>query len=377
MTLVIRITLSILTVATMITFTADADAQIFRRVRDNIRANYSPQLPAGPVQVVPVQVVPVQVAPQPQRPGQLIRQPQRQYGQGLTPYSRLTPDQRGALTAAQQSGRINAANPNIQSDLVNVRVVTYFDPRSGRTFQRRFVSPVNGGAADRSGSQQQLAGSNPPVAGPTAPQRRVYDKIPKPAVVNPRQQLTAPPRQLTVQPNIRPSVNVVQQPQFNIPQIRVEPARVEQVPTRIQQTPVIAQQLPVLAGPQTIATNPVVAANPVVASPVYATPSIQSPTVQVEPAPSIAIAEEPTDAGDEIVIDPAVEPATATATSDAINIGSAGSVDAAKSAFSVLETPDDGANADSSDIIIDAATESSDFDIEINSADEVEAFFGE
>ena len=113
------------------------------------------------------------------------------------------------------------------------------------------------------------------------------------------------------------------------------------------------------------------------ASPVYATPSIQSPTVQVEPAPSIAIAEEPTDAGDEIVIDPAVEPATATATSDAINIGSAGSVDAAKSAFSVLETPDDGANADSSDIIIDAATESSDFDIEINSADEVEAFFGE
>ena len=121
------------------------------------------------------------------------------------------------------------------------------------------------------------------------------------------------------------------------------------------------------------------AANPVVATPVYAAPSIQSPTVQVEPTPSIAIAEEPKYAGDEIVIDPAVEPATATATStsDAINIGSAGSVDGTQSAFSVLETPDDGANADSSDIIIDAATESSDFDIEINSADEVEAFFGE
>ena len=115
MTLVIRITLSILTVATMITFTADADAQIFRRVRDNIRANYSPQLPAGPVQVVPVQVVPVQVAPQPQRPGQLIRQPQRQYGQGLTPYSRLTPDQRGALTAAQPVSYTHLTLPTIYS----------------------------------------------------------------------------------------------------------------------------------------------------------------------------------------------------------------------------------------------------------------------
>lgn len=346
MTIVIRITLSLLVVVTMVTFTADADGQIFRRMRDNIRSNYSPQ-----GQVAPARAVPVQTAPQPQRPGQVITQPQRQYGQSLTPYSRLTPQQRSAPAAAQPNRSATAANSNANSGQVNVRVVTYYDPRTGRTYQRRFIVPPNN-AANQAGSRK-IASSQPPAATQTVPQKRMYDKIPKPLVANPSQQAAA-----------RPAISVVQQPKFEIP-----PVRSVQTQPRVQQPTVTAQPLPVLAGPQTVA------APPALVSPVPSTTSVQQPSVQPVPQPNIVIdtAQTPADAGSGIVIDPAVAPATVS--SDDISVGSPDSEDVSSDVFSVLESPIEvSAPEPSAD---NEAAEPLDFDIEIDSADEVEAFFNQ
>ncbi len=335
MTLVIRITLSLLAVVTLVTFTADADGQIFRRMRDNIRSNYSPQSP----------VAPVQIAPQPIRPGQVVRQPQ--YGQSLTPYSRLTPDQRNPSVIAQPNRNVNPANQNAQSDQVNIRVVTYYDPRTGRTYQRRFLIPSNNGAANPTGDQK-VAGGNPPASTPTMPRKPVYDKIPKPVAVNPPQQL-----------NARPSVSVLQQPKFNIP-----PIRVNQVPTQIQQPTITGQQLPTLAGPQTIVAAPGITAAPAIASPEAVTTTTQSPTQPQEPPLGITIAEDPINAGSDVQIDTAVVPAAVN--SNDISIGSPASEGVPPNAFSVLEGPEDSEEQASEDL-----------DIEIDSSDEVEAFFGQ
>ena len=82
------------TVVTISTLTSTVEAQIFRRLRNNIRANIAAQPNPNPV------------APQfqrPQTPTQIAPQPNRQYGQQLTPYSRLNSAQR--QTAAADNAR--------------------------------------------------------------------------------------------------------------------------------------------------------------------------------------------------------------------------------------------------------------------------------
>lgn len=139
MTQVIRISLSLLIAAVTLAITApSSDAQLFRRLRDNIRSNNAP----------------AQRATVPQRrsnsPYQVAPQPQGRYGQSLTPYARLTPDQRRQQTDPnlQSTSKPNPEQKTGQdrrddADTVDVRIVTYYDPRTGRTFQRRFVQPAN------------------------------------------------------------------------------------------------------------------------------------------------------------------------------------------------------------------------------------------
>ena len=319
MTIVIRTTLLLLAVVTMVTFTSDADGQIFRRLRENIRSNYSSQR----------QVAPVQVAPQQLRPGQ---QPQRQYGQSLTPYSRLTPAQRNGLETAQQRPNVNPGNQNANPGQVNVRVVTYFDPRTGRTYERRFLVPASNAATAQAGRQNNARG-NAPTTAQGLPKGRTFDKIPKPIAANPPQQ-----------PIQRPSVSVVQQqPKLVIPSITAEP-----VPTQIQQaTTPPPQQLPTLAGPANTGT-----------------PESQPLTQQVEPRLGITIADASLDDDGDIQIDTAVTPATAT--SNDISIDSPVSEGVPPTSFSVLEAVEDSAEPEPLDL---------DLDIDID--DEVEAFFGQ
>ena len=347
MTFVIRIKLSLLAVATLFTFAADADGQIFRRMRDNIRGNYAPQTQARPVQV----------APQPIRPGQPSVQPQSQYGQSLTPYSRLTPQQRSASTTAQPSTQTpnlktpipgaSANNQNAKPDQMNVRVVTYYDPRTGRTYQRSYLVPSNNGASDQAGNQR-VAGADTPSS--AAPKRPLYDKIPKPVAATPSRQ---------AQP--RPSVSVVQQDRFNIP-----PIRIEQPTTQAQQTAVATQQMPILSGPQTIAATPAITATPTIASPETMATVIDSPTQQPEPALGIVIDSDPIDAGNDIRIDTAVTPATVT--SNDISVGSMEPQGVPATAFSVLEGPEDSEETSPTEPNVD---------IEIDANDEIEAFFGQ
>lgn len=334
MTLVSRITLSFLAVITM--FTADAEGQIFRRLRDNVRPSYAPQGQRGPVRV----------APQPQRP----------YGQSLTPYSRLTPQQRSA------SGQANTRNPNAASEKVNVRVVTYYDPRTGRTFQRRVLVPANQGTADQAG-RRQLAGAKSPTADGAVPKKPAYDKIPKPAVVNRPQQ-----------PAARSNKNIAQQPKFNIPPIAADKA-----PANLQRQPITEQPLPVLAGPQSVVApatattaTTISVAPPTRTAPPEVTPTIQAPGLPLEPAPKAGLTANVVDAAGEIVIDASVEPAAVT--SDTITVGTPISQDTPPVAYSVLEVYEDSQENDAEPTTASEPA-SSDFDIEISSADEIEAFF--
>jgi hypothetical protein len=354
MTLVIRITLSILAIVTVVTFSADADAQIFRRLRDNIRANTPPQ---------------AQPAPQLQRPTQVAPAPQGQYGQALTPYARLTPPQRAV--AGQPPRQNGPTNPTAQPNQVNVRVVTYYDPRTGRTFQRRYVLPPQRGATAQAGTQTPAANSN--VAGRADSNKPFYDKIPKPAVANPPQQLAK-----------QPSVSVDQKPKFRIPAIRADQAQpsVVQTPTAGQQLP-----MPVLAGPPATITGPTTTSSAAV------TPSLQASNPQVATTPSVAVTNQPMlsqpmlnapdadgaiDMGSGIVIDTAVEQAAAVdaAAADAISIGSTITDDGGQVAYSVLEMSEDDASPTPATIDT-GSTPDTNFEIEINSADEVEAFFGQ
>ena len=332
MTLVIRIKLSLLAVITVVTFSADADGQIFRRMRDNIRSNYPPQ---GPV-------APAQVAPQPIRPSQTgqQRQGQGQFGQSLTPYSRLSPQQRSASETAQVNPNANPANQTTNPGQVNVRVVTYYDPRTGRTYQRRFLLQPNNGAAAQVDRQKITRGNSP---GSAVSDKPAYDKIPRPIAANPPQQLRP-----------RPSTTIVRQQKFDIP-----PISVNQGQNRIQQPTVTSQPMPTLAGPQTVTSSPMTATSPTIETRAPLLLEIDSPTA---PGQDLEITAAPIDTGDEIQIDTAVTPATVN--SDDIRISAPVSEGISQTAFSVLEVAEDTESAAPSD-----------FDIEINSADEIEAFF--
>lgn len=175
MTQVIRITLSLLIAAVTLTVSASSsEAQLFRRLRDNIRANNAPS--GRPV------------VPQSQQrynsPYQVAPRPQGQYGQPLTPYARLTPQQREAQedTDSQTASRnddksdstTGADSQQAQSDTpdtVNVRIVTYYDPRTGRTFQRRFVLPADPSDTQQKSQQKSVLQSDASLAENRRPAR--------------------------------------------------------------------------------------------------------------------------------------------------------------------------------------------------------------
>ena len=201
-------TLVVVAVSFLLTLDS-SEAQVLRRFRSNIReaiipqalpqqqfqsldavqpqARILPQLRAQPqVRVRPqpqVRVQPqpqVRVQPQPQvrvQPQQQVRvQPQPQVRiqrpapprvisvpQQLTPYSRLTPQQRVSVPQPQldRGPRLiapsPAGNPSVPSaGGTRIRVVTYLDPRSGRTFQRRFLLPENSQTGITRATQGQI-----------------------------------------------------------------------------------------------------------------------------------------------------------------------------------------------------------------------------
>ena len=159
-----------------------SEAQVLRRFRNNIREAIIPQaLPQQQIQALdslqPQARILPQLRAQPQPQPQLRAQPQVRVQpqpqvrvqaqpqvriqrpasprvisgpQQLTPYSRLTPQQRVSVPQPQldRGPRLVApapvGSPSVQSTGgTKIRVVTYLDPRSGQTFQRRFLLPEN------------------------------------------------------------------------------------------------------------------------------------------------------------------------------------------------------------------------------------------
>lgn len=166
-------------IAFLFTFES-SEAQVLQRFRNNIREAISPQaLPQRQVQ--PYNYAPPQVRPQSgisnqpryvqpqvrvQRPApQPTSSPQR-----LTPYSQLPPQQRVAIPQQRMAippqqlsngPRLNAPVPVGKPAVgpageAKVRVVTYLDPRSGRTYQRRYLLPGNSPAAINRPTQGQV-----------------------------------------------------------------------------------------------------------------------------------------------------------------------------------------------------------------------------
>jgi len=166
----------------LISTCGSSEAQVLRRFRENVREAIIPQvlplqriqtfnsvLPQGRLQPRPVaEPQPRYVQPQVRVQPRPVTQPQPRFvqpqvrvqrpalqpstsnPQRLTPYSRLTPQQRTSVPQQQFSTgpRLVApapvGNPAVQSTGgARVRIVTYLEPRSGRTFQRRYLLPGN------------------------------------------------------------------------------------------------------------------------------------------------------------------------------------------------------------------------------------------
>ena len=185
-------TLVVVAVSFLLTLDS-SEAQVLRRFRSNIREAIIPQaLPQQQFQSLDAvqpqaRILPqlraqpqVRVRPQPQvrvQPQPQVRvQPQQQVRiqrpapprvisvpQQLTPYSRLTPQQRVSVPQPQldRGPRLiapsPAGNPSVPSaGGTRIRVVTYLDPRSGRTFQRRFLLPENSPTGITRATQGQI-----------------------------------------------------------------------------------------------------------------------------------------------------------------------------------------------------------------------------
>ena len=170
-----------------------SEAQILQRFRSNIRQAISP-LVGPPLQVQPFNGPSPEVRLQPGGPNQpryvqpqvRIQRPAPQLNaagpQRLTPYSRLTPQQRVIVAPPQQRVTVAppqrvtvappqrfstrptltapapVANPVAQSrGDATIRIVTYYDPRSGSTFQRRFLLPENSPTVVNRAPQGQIA----------------------------------------------------------------------------------------------------------------------------------------------------------------------------------------------------------------------------
>ena len=327
MTQVIRIALSLfLAVFVVASLTDTAEAQLFRRLRSNIRSNLAPAQPLGQPRAQPL----AQPQPTARQPYQVAPRPQGQYGQPLTPYARTTPQQRQIITPTPATSQTTSAG----KPAVAVRVVTYFDPRTGRTYQRRYSVPGNTPA----NTAQANANANGPAANPN--NNAVATKI----------------TGNTIQGSVEP-LNANTRNRFNIPPIRSTQPQA----TRVQQSVVQNDILPILSGPATTATS----------------------TYRAPP-----------NAGN-IILDRQVTPAAASSTQIAQPTlsSSTNSSDDGTAAYSVLEFDDDEPAAASNDFEIemsapvetnsapaieptsDPAT-TDDFDIEIEAPDDVEAFFG-
>ncbi len=226
-----------------------SEAQVLRRFRDNVRGAISPQVSPQPqLQTFDSARAQPQVRPQPEvstqpryvQPQVRIQRPAPQRTtsgpQQLTPYSRLTPQQRVSVPQVQPSNgpRLNApvpvASPSVPpANDTRVRIVTYMDPRTGRTFQRRYLVPGStSNTTSRPTQGQVVTGRRSIFAQPTQPAGTVT-----PSQTAARQSLVPP---------IQFSPRVPQQQQVN-----VSPAL-----------------LPTLSGPAMAAPSPV--AQPIAAS---------------------------------------------------------------------------------------------------------------
>ena len=343
MAIIVRVALLLATtVATLSTLTTSVDAQIFRRLRENIRANIAPQPNAVAPQANPV--APPQIQ-RPQAPVQVAPQPNPQYGQRLTPYSKLTPaQQQAAATPDVRVAQPTKVNKEIVSAAkpatTNVRIVTYYDPRTGRTFQRRYIVPPSQNANTNAAVQNRQLATRETSA--QARQNVQVDRIPAAAsnVQSGRSVLTQ---------------STPQQPRFNIPPI------VSSQPTnvRVNQTSTQESSLPVLAGPSIVAANPATNGN------TYSSPTYQPPQTD-SPLPTPMQGSSPVVMSEEIRVDTSVAPASTTAAdSQPIEISSATSVEPTEEspvAFSVLEQEEN------------AAPQA--IEIKMDSNDDVDAFFG-
>ena len=179
MTTVTRITLFLL--ITTVTFGLDsysADAQIFRRLRDNIRYNRSPPRIASPLRVPqpsiskrppnPGATTKTKPVPKPQQPA-IAKNKNTQFNPPIAkrrsstakqPFNNRPQSSTGAdIVADESSKEANVESLPIVSEgsaTVKVRVVTYLDPKTGRKITRRYLIPKDAAPSDQ---QSELTAS--------------------------------------------------------------------------------------------------------------------------------------------------------------------------------------------------------------------------
>ena len=193
------------------------------RIQPQVRVQAQPQVRVQAQPQVRVQAQPQVRIQRPASP-RVISGPQQ-----LTPYSRLTPQQRVSVPQPQldRGPRLVApapvGSPSVQSTGgTKIRVVTYLDPRSGQTFQRRFLLPGNSPAGVTRAPQGQIVAGrrsiftqptivNTPVTGlavnPTAGSIPVSNPSIEQSLVPPIQfapQITQQP--VSVAPELQPAL---------------------------------------------------------------------------------------------------------------------------------------------------------------------------
>ena len=275
----------VIAAVTLVSTLEPLEAQVLRRFRSNVRDAVSPQNAAQRPQVrlqsrpsTQPQYVPPQVRTQRPAPGitssapqqltpysrlspqQRASVPQPSNGpklnapvpvrtpsapQQLTPYSRLSPQQRASVPQPSNGPKLNAPVPaRIPSaqpaDANKVRIVTYYDPHTRRSFQRRYLVPANSPAVTTPATRGQVIVGRQSIFTPHAPAV---------GAVGTATGLTAAPT--IAQPSTQPSPSLVPPIQFS---------------TRVANQPVGASPVlsPPLAGPTL--TSPVATTQAIAAS---------------------------------------------------------------------------------------------------------------
>lgn len=237
----------VIAAVTLVSTLEPLEAQVLRRFRSNVRDAVSPQNAAQRPQVrlqsrpsTQPQYVPPQVRTQRPAPGITSSAPQQ-----LTPYSRLSPQQRASVPQPSNGPKLNAPVPaRIPSaqpaDANKVRIVTYYDPHTRRSFQRRYLVPANSPAVTTPATRGQVIVGRQSIFTPHAPAV---------GAVGTATGLTAAPT--IAQPSTQPSPSLVPPIQFS---------------TRVANQPVGASPVlsPPLAGPTL--TSPVATTQAIAAS---------------------------------------------------------------------------------------------------------------